>query len=763
MSFKNQLNFNISKSTPTTSTNNTNTTSNSNLTSNDNPQPVTVKPPPFISNILLKSNFDSSVSTNNSSKTPPKSSSPRLSATGVVPAVVTIDNGESVGNNVSTTSTNSSKTDLIGLFDKFDINKDDKEQAKTEHEEHQPFTEKHEDDEVSQEDKLEKMVSDDDGDDGESPKEKEAVSEKEGTSTKDITLSPSIKQTEQKNNGTTSFAALMTIQPYILPEEKEVAEKQEEAVNDNLIDLDDTETLSSKNHNLHDDLAKSESTNTNQVESSTPKGNLLDIAGSEKEQSAVEELSIKVGGSESKSTNDVLTQDVSITDPNKAHKHRFQVNDSSEQNKQSHKPFDFQTFLVQLRKKSADPIVRYIRSFLGSFIRQGHTFTSDQRIKIISDFKIFMNEKFTLYEPFASMDQIDLENSREGLEKLIMNRLHDLCFPAEVIKQHLSYIPESYTLDLQKDESFAVQLEKFSWINGNHLDIDINELANKIVKNDQSFLEYAITELNKINNYRAPRDKIICILNACKIIFSYLKLSKQETNADSFIPILILVIFKAKTDHLISNIHYIENFRGQEWLLHGETSYYLSSIQGAIEFIQNITAEDLTISQAEFDAHMEAWEAQGKQKLQQLKLVQPIPTIPTTPTDGSGEAHLKPDTPNTPNGLSPSKVLFSSAEMFTKSITNFLSPSPHLSESEPEEFQPPANPPPPQEQNDPSAQYQPLPPREEEINAEQMRKAYDTLIEIFPSLDTNILKDVIFINRGNIDVCIDACLQLVDG
>lgn len=763
MSFKNQLNFNISKSTPTTSTNNTNTTSNSNLTSNDNPQPVTVKPPPFILNILLKSNFDSSVSTNNSSKTPPKSSSPRLSATGVVPAVVTIDNGESVGNNVSTTSTNSSKTDLIGLFDKFDINKDDKEQAKTEHEEHQPFTEKHEDDEVSQEDKLEKMVLDDDGDDGESPKEKEAVSEKEGTSTKDITLSPSIKQTEQKNNGTTSFAALMTIQPYILPEEKEVAEKQEEAVNDNLIDLDDTETLSSKNHNLHDDLAKSESTNTNQVESSTPKGNLLDIAGSEKEQSAVEELSIKVGGSESKSTNDVLTQDVSITDPNKAHKHRFQVNDSSEQNKQSHKPFDFQTFLVQLRKKSADPIVRYIRSFLGSFIRQGHTFTSDQRIKIILDFKIFMNEKFTLYEPFASMDQIDLENSREGLEKLIMNRLHDLCFPAEVIKQHLSYIPESYTLDLQKDESFAVQLEKFSWINGNHLDIDINELANKIVKNDQSFLEYAITELNKINNYRAPRDKIICILNACKIIFSYLKLSKQETNADSFIPILILVIFKAKTDHLISNIHYIENFRGQEWLLHGETSYYLSSIQGAIEFIQNITAEDLTISQAEFDAHMEAWEAQGKQKLQQLKLVQPIPTIPTTPTDGSGEAHLKPDTPNTPNGLSPSKVLFSSAEMFTKSITNFLSPLPHLSESEPEEFQPPANPPPPQEQNDPSAQYQPLPPREEEINAEQMRKAYDTLIEIFPSLDTNILKDVIFINRGNIDVCIDACLQLVDG
>ena len=44
-----------------------------------------------------------------------------------------------------------------------------------------------------------------------------------------------------------------------------------------------------------------------------------------------------------------------------------------------------------------------------------------------------------------------------------------------------------------------------------------------------------------------------------------------------------------------------------------------------------------------------------------------------------------------------------------------------------------------------------------------MKQAYDTLKEIFPTLDTNILKDIIFINRGNVDVCIDSCLQLVDG
>ena len=80
---------------------------------------------------------------------------------------------------------------------------------------------------------------------------------------------------------------------------------------------------------MHDDPVQSESTNVNQVESSTPKGNFLDIAGSEKEQSGVEELSLKVGDSESKTTSDVPTEDVSTSDANKSHKHRFQINDSS--------------------------------------------------------------------------------------------------------------------------------------------------------------------------------------------------------------------------------------------------------------------------------------------------------------------------------------------------------------------------------------------------------------------------------------------------
>ena len=88
----------------------------------------------------------------------------------------------------------------------------------------------------------------------------------------------------------------------------------------------------------------------------------------------------------------------------------------------------------------------------------------------------------------------------------------------------------------------------------------------------------SVLEISKINGYRAPRDKVICILNCCKVIFGLLKNSKKaDTSADSFIPLLIYVVLHANPDHLVSNIQYILRFRNQDKLC-GEAGYYISSL-----------------------------------------------------------------------------------------------------------------------------------------------------------------------------------------
>ena len=83
----------------------------------------------------------------------------------------------------------------------------------------------------------------------------------------------------------------------------------------------------------------------------------------------------------------------------------------------------------------------------------------------------------------------------------------------------------------------------------------------------------------KIKSYRAPRDKVVCVLNCCKVIFGLLKHSKSDSSADSFMPMLIYVVLHANPEHLVSNVQYILRFRNQD-KLGGEAGYYLSSLVG---------------------------------------------------------------------------------------------------------------------------------------------------------------------------------------
>lgn len=61
-------------------------------------------------------------------------------------------------------------------------------------------------------------------------------------------------------------------------------------------------------------------------------------------------------------------------------------------------------------------------------------------------------------------------------------------------------------------------------------------------------------ELLKINNYKAPRDKLICILNCCKVIYGLMKHMSIDEGADMFLPLLIYVVIHANPPRLISNV-----------------------------------------------------------------------------------------------------------------------------------------------------------------------------------------------------------------
>ncbi|KAI9480526.1 MAG: hypothetical protein EXX96DRAFT_563123 [Benjaminiella poitrasii] len=247
-------------------------------------------------------------------------------------------------------------------------------------------------------------------------------------------------------------------------------------------------------------------------------------------------------------------------------------------------PFDFNRFLDQMKNRSSKPITRYFKSFLQAFDRR--PWTVNEQIKIIQDFLDFIYVKMRECDVWKDMSEQEFGNAKEGMEKLVMNRLY-----------HVTFCP-STTDDKERDEILQQKISIFRWIREKHLDIPETEY-------NESFLTFAESEILKINNYKSPRDKLICILNCCKVIFGLIKHVEGDAGgADKFLPILIYVVIRANPPKLVSNVQYIYRFRNPEQL-QAEAGYYLTNLMGAISFVETMEAKSLSITKEEFDSNIE--------------------------------------------------------------------------------------------------------------------------------------------------------------
>ncbi|ORY01719.1 hypothetical protein K493DRAFT_334882 [Basidiobolus meristosporus CBS 931.73] len=286
--------------------------------------------------------------------------------------------------------------------------------------------------------------------------------------------------------------------------------------------------------------------------------------------------------------------------------------------------FEYNRFLEQMRHKNAAPVARYLKSFLRDFGRK--PLSVNEQIRTIHEFLDSISLKMQGCELWHNATEKEFENATEGMEKLVMNRLYKYAF-----------CPVT-TDDAEKDEVLSQRIQLYRWVREEHLDIPANS-------HNDSFLQFAQAgrhfpahpalantnstmnlELLKMNHYKAPRDKLICILNCCIIIFdilfitccylakpntsifnSDLRLLKHlntDTSADRFLPVLILVVIRANPSKLISNVQYISRFRNPD-KLQSEAGYYLTNLMGAISFIESMDCKSLSISEDEFNRYID--------------------------------------------------------------------------------------------------------------------------------------------------------------
>ncbi|EWZ91761.1 Vacuolar protein sorting-associated protein 9a [Fusarium oxysporum] len=459
-------------------------------------------------------------------------------------------------------------------------------------------------------------------------------------------------------------------------------------------------------------------------------------------------------------------------------------------------PFDFHRFLEQLRNKKADPVARYLKSFLSEFGKR--QWMVHEQVKIIGDFLAFIANKMAQCEVWRDVSDAEFDNAREGMEKLVMNRLYTQTFspaiqapkpiPGAKPKRKGGDIPlgpgrrGQHQEDVERDDIVRQKMSIYGWVREEHLDIP------PVGDSGRRFLKLAQQELLKIKSYRAPRDKIICVLNCCKVIFGLLKHNKSDSSADSFMPLLIYVVLQSNPEHLVSNVQYILRFRNQE-KLGGEAGYYLSSLMGAVQFIENMDRTTLTITDEEFEKHVEEAVSAIAEKHAQSPPVtqQPVFNEKSGPLPGETSARPSLDGPRTSTsndeytgeekaaitGLLKTiqKPLSSIGRMFSDDPGPSMDPGPSSAPRTPA--------PPERHSREEPREHQQAPSKHalsaeeaaarqasaEAAEAQRLSRAehanvVETLAGMFPDLDKDVISDVVYEKEGRVGLAVDACLAL---
>lgn len=259
-------------------------------------------------------------------------------------------------------------------------------------------------------------------------------------------------------------------------------------------------------------------------------------------------------------------------------------------------PLTFQTFLEKMRQPSAASLVRRVKSFIASIVDDDDDETADfdnqyavvKRGRLVQKFLAETEASFTAHPAWRGSSADELEASGEGLEKYVMTKAHARVFgkgPRDAIR----------------DEGLKRRIAALrEIIKPEHLDVTESSHA-------AASWALAESELGKINQFKAPRDKLVCALNTCRIINNTLTTRQgSDGGADDFLPALVYVTLKANPDKLESNLKYIQRFRGESRLV-SEAAYFFTNLVSAARFLGRAEAKDFTgLDEETFNATMSA-------------------------------------------------------------------------------------------------------------------------------------------------------------
>lgn len=181
------------------------------------------------------------------------------------------------------------------------------------------------------------------------------------------------------------------------------------------------------------------------------------------------------------------------------------------------------------------------------------------------------------------------DTTSEELEKFVMCRIFDDVFAA-------------HSMCARRDRQLSSRMQSLSFITFRNLDLP--EPSPRLAPG----WRLAQAALRDIDRYKAPGDKLSCVMNCCRILSTLLTESVEErggkdkgVGADEFLPALIYTVIKACPPRLYSSLRYIGEFRAPSKLM-SEQGYFYTNVLSAVAFSKRVKPEQLSMTHSEFEA-----------------------------------------------------------------------------------------------------------------------------------------------------------------
>jgi hypothetical protein len=246
-------------------------------------------------------------------------------------------------------------------------------------------------------------------------------------------------------------------------------------------------------------------------------------------------------------------------------------------------------FLEKLKHAECADIVSLCKQFVKGFNSRDLTeqHELDAAPEILWSFLSLMQARMRSHTLWRDENEEEWELSCMASERFLMEKVYKKIFtPTPELKE--------------MDDALFIRIESLSFLNFEHL-CDMKNAPGLKEK-----LAGAIKELGRINDICTVIGKMMCIIKVSHMISQALYEGQLETGstsaigADDFLPAFILAMLQVNPPHLESNLEYIQTF-GTTENLRGETGYFFTHMYSSVCFLQNVDADQLSMTAEQFE------------------------------------------------------------------------------------------------------------------------------------------------------------------